>query len=142
MIYTTGYARQNAEDLKALAEHLNAVVCDIRLVPRSRWAPQWNKSSLVALLGPAYRHVKQLGNKTFRELTINILDLNRGIEIVEGLAQSYAVILMCGCANYCDCHRKPVGEAFSARGHEVRELASWGIEPLLANPASKSTCIV
>ncbi|MEW6210624.1 MAG: DUF488 domain-containing protein [Acidobacteriota bacterium] len=125
MIYTTGYTGKQPDDLKSLVKRLDVVLVDIRFLPRSRWQPHWNKSALQQMLGGRYVHVRELGNKQFRQNAINIADLERGIAIIETLALQRPVILMCACADYQHCHRHVVAEELGIRGREVEELESW-----------------
>lgn len=123
MIYTTGYSGKSVDDLRALAERLNAVVVDIRLRPQSRWQPKWNKSSLSILLEDRYIWVGELGNVKYKEKQIEIKDLDAGLEKV--LAIERDVILLCSCSEYENCHRKTVADALRERGREVEELDTW-----------------
>ena len=38
-IYTLGYSGWKIEDVEAVMERLDAILVDVRMVPRSRWAP-------------------------------------------------------------------------------------------------------
>jgi uncharacterized protein (DUF488 family) len=119
-IYTFGYYGKSLEDFKTEVDLLDLVVLDIRLVPQSRFTPQWAKSNLQNLFGANYVHVKELGNKAFKEKRIEILDLDIGLEIVK--AHLPGVVLLCACKYYDKCHRKAVAEPLRAQGYEVKEL--------------------
>ncbi len=120
MIYTAGYYGRDIEAFIAAARQLQAVVVDIRLVPQSRFTPQWRQANLERLFGDNYRHVKELGNKGFKEKRIEIADLETGLPIVEGIQSN--VILLCACKDYDKCHRKVIAEALREKGFETEEL--------------------
>lgn len=127
MIYTTGYSGKSADDLRALAERLDAIIVDIRLVPRSRWQKFWNKSALAAMFNERYVWVEDMGNLKFKEKKIEIKNLDAGIETVLAIENDgqYNLIILCGCSEYEHCHRKPVAEALRAKGRKVEELETW-----------------
>jgi uncharacterized protein (DUF488 family) len=52
-IYTLGYSGWKIEDAQAVLERLNAILVDVRMVPRTRWTPAWNSSVLHERLGDA-----------------------------------------------------------------------------------------
>src|SRR5690349_18034833 len=79
MIYTAGYYGRDIDEFKTTVEGLNATVVDIRLVPQSRFTPQWRQKNLQALFGENYVHIKELGNKGFKEKRIEIADLEAGL---------------------------------------------------------------
>ncbi len=119
-VFTCGYYGRKLEDFKATVKQLNAVVIDIRLVPQSRFFPDWRKGNLEKVFGDAYLHVRDLGNKGFKEKRIEIADLERGTAIVRAIDRN--VILLCACKNFQTCHRKPVAEELQRQGCEVEEL--------------------
>lgn len=121
MIYTAGYYGRDIDEFRATAEGLNAMVVDIRLVPQSRFTPQWRQKNLQALFGENYLHIKQLGNKGFKEKRIEIADLEAGLEIIAQIKRD--MILLCACKHYDNCHRKVIAEALRKLGHETEELS-------------------
>lgn len=120
-IYTAGYYGRDIEEFKATVEKLGAVVVDIRLVPQSRFFPDWRKANLEKVFGEAYLHVRDLGNQGFKEKRIEIADMERGLAIVKALERN--VILLCACKYFARCHRKVVAETLQGQGYEVEELA-------------------
>jgi uncharacterized protein (DUF488 family) len=123
VIYTFGYQGKRAVDLLAKLEQLDAVLCDVRLSPRSRWAPEWNQKQLAALLGERYVHVPELGNVNYKGGPVEIADLSTGLGTILDLAATRAVVLMCVCSKLCGCHRETIAEALHERSVETEELS-------------------
>jgi hypothetical protein len=104
-IYTLGYSGWNPEALKAKAEELNALVCDIRFSPASR-APQWRQPALIALLGNRYRWLKGLGNENYRNGgAIRLHQPEASCAYIATLPPDQPLILMCACRDHHQCHR-------------------------------------
>ncbi|MBI3654150.1 MAG: DUF488 domain-containing protein [Acidobacteria bacterium] len=124
MIYTAGYYGRDFQQFKATVKHLDAAVIDIRLMPQSRFFPDWRKRNLELELSPSYFHVVELGNKAFKENRIEILDLAAGMQFVKRIIEEIQrdVILLCACKSLSTCHRHIVAEAFRKEGHKVQEL--------------------
>ncbi len=120
-VYTLGASGRTPEELRPLLRERDALLLDIRLSPRSRWVPVWNKSNLASLLGDDYRHVPELGNVNYKgDGPIQIADYPAGRAIIEGLSRP--VVLLCQCKDYDRCHRKTVAELLRADGFGVEEL--------------------
>ena len=120
MIYTIGYVGRKPEELKKLAEELDAIVLDIRFSPLSR-IPHWNGEALSKLLRLRYRHVPSLGNLNYKNGgPIMIADYRLGRETI--IQQSRNVILMCVCKSLGLCHRRVVGDFLRREGIEVKDL--------------------
>lgn len=121
MILTIGYTEENAQErIDAFLSNEDAALVDIRLQPRSRWQPQFNKAALEARYPAQYIHVQKLGNLNYRPADrakgIDLLDAQSGVSaIIYLLAQGYPVMLMCACKDYEHCHRKVVYELLQAR---------------------------
>lgn len=123
-VWTFGYQGWKVDDLKAVAERLDAVVVDIRLSANSKDA-SWARPNLQGRLGGLYLHVKALGNKNFRgDGPIELLSPASGMNVVrEIVASGRSVILMCACWNFSACHRRVVSELVGQRlGMETREV--------------------
>lgn len=121
-IFTTGYAGKDISDLKPLIERLDAMLFDIRFAPYSE-IMHWRKVYLKALLGEKYRHIPNLGNRTFKEDKITIQNLHLGIETLLNLEMN--VVLMCACELAEDCHRRVIVQELSKREFETFELSDW-----------------
>ena len=52
-IYTLGYSGWSIEGVEAILERLDAILVDVRMVPRSR-VPVWNSGNLARRLGTRY----------------------------------------------------------------------------------------
>jgi uncharacterized protein (DUF488 family) len=124
MLYTTGYAEKNINDLPALLEHLDAVLIDIRLSPSSKNLV-WSRNYLALLLKRRYRHIPQLGNRALAEGKIQIQNLELGIRLLSDLESN--AVLFCACRDLTECHRLVVSDELRKRGVEVEELDSWEI---------------
>lgn len=122
IIYTTGYTGKNFEDLKPLIEMLDAVLVDVRFSSYSRRS-EWTHDYLKLLLKNRYKHVQNLGNRTFKEGKITIQNLEMGIRTV----QSFAInaVLLCGCEDFAKCHRAVIAQELRRRGIETQELEIW-----------------
>lgn len=127
MIYTAGYYGRNLEEFKETVWRLGAMVVDIRLVPQSRFFPDWRKANLERVFGKEYRHVPELGNKGFKEKRIEIADMKSGVEIIDELYNKpfvgvQSLVLLCACKSYQTCHRKTVAEELEKYAYLVEEL--------------------
>src|SRR5689334_4544023 len=71
-LYTMGYSSWAPAQLAATVRDLGAALWDIRFSPLSR-RPEWQGRALRAAVGPAYVHVKALGNKNYRGGPIELL---------------------------------------------------------------------
>lgn len=133
-IYTLGYNGWKIEEVEAVLAQLDAILVDVRMVPRTRWTPQWNGSVLHDRLGDRYVWLKQFGNRNYKGTVdqIEIADFPTGERrlrelIKKGSDDSAAIpatapalpsvseagksiILMCGCRDVNVCHRKPLAE--------------------------------
>src|SRR5664279_4232291 len=65
-IYTLGYSGWKIEEVEAVVSRLDAILVDVRMVPRSRWAPGWNATVLHARLGEKYVWLKEFGNRNYK----------------------------------------------------------------------------
>lgn len=110
-LYTIGYSGLNPADFKRWVERENALVIDTRMSAASR-IPAFTKSGLTKLLGSQYRHVQALGNINYKSGgEIRIKDPAEGYRIVLGALTSSPVVLLCGCKDVDQCHRKVIADA-------------------------------
>ena len=112
-IYTLGYSGWKIEDVEAVLDRLDAILVDVRMVPRTRWAPLWNSAALQTRLDDRYVWIREFGNvnykSTFEE--IEIADFPTGERRLRQLtAGGKAVILLCGCRDVNVCHRTVLAE--------------------------------
>jgi len=112
-IYTLGYSGWKIEDVEAVLDRLDAILVDVRMVPRTRWAPLWNGSALHNRLGDRYVWLKQFGNRNYKGTfeQIEIADYPDGEKhLREIIATGKVVVLLCGCRDVNVCHRKVLAE--------------------------------
>jgi uncharacterized protein (DUF488 family) len=121
-IFTTGYTGKDVNDLRPMLEVLDAILVDIRFAPFSR-IMHWQKVYLKALLGNKYRHVQNLGNRTFKENKITVQNLQLGLETVLSLNEN--AVLMCACEKAENCHRRLIIAALNEKGIETEEILTW-----------------
>ena len=145
-VYTIGHSTRPQAELIDLLRHYGVVtLADVRIIPRSRHNPQFNREVLAEALpaaGIAYVHLPLLGglrrglgdaspntgwrNESFRAYA----DYMQTAEFAEGLAQLRAlteagpVALMCAEAVPWRCHRSLIADALIIRGVAVREIWS------------------
>lgn len=137
-IYTLGYSGWKIEDVEAVLDRLDAVLVDVRMVPRSR-IPTWNVGVLGRRFGPAstgsaqgrYLWLREFGNRNYKGGPIDIVDFPAGqaklaeitachgdlsrrsaaeTEAPRSRTSGRAIVLLCGCADVKVCHRKLLAE--------------------------------
>lgn len=101
---------------------LDAVLVDIRFSPFSQ-VMKWRREYLQLLLKNRYRHVPDLGNRTYKEGKITIQNLSLGIKTVQSFGIN--VVLMCACENLHQCHRFVIAQELQKRSLQTEELKSW-----------------
>ena len=114
-IYTIGYAHPGAAaNVAQLMRQEHIILLDVRLSPRSRWQPTWNRAALQTAYGARYRWDKRLGNLNYqqRELGIELADghLDAAREAAVLLAGGTSLILLCACKDARTCHRTTVAK--------------------------------
>lgn len=126
IVYSWGYLGRSLSELVALADRLGAVVIDTRYVPHSRQA-EWNRPHLVRVLGDRYRHVKGFGNRRYREVAtdaVELVDAEAGLRAIEPILARQPVLLLCLEREHGACHRSIVADAISERfGARIIPLA-------------------
>lgn len=121
-IFMTGYAGRDINDLKPMLAELDALLIDIRFAPHSE-IMHWRKIYLKTLLGGKYRHIPNLGNRTFRENEITIQNLQLGLETILNLEGN--LVLMCVCREPENCHRRIIERELNRREIETTEIFDW-----------------
>jgi len=123
-IYTLGYTSTTPEELKEIAEKLGAIICDIRINPRSR-APRWNLVQFREAVGwDNYQYLGFcLGNKNYKGGPIELADPQQGVKLVRELLGKKPVILVCACYYHASCHRLEAANLITvASGSEIEHL--------------------
>lgn len=122
-LQTIGYTEPDAQArLDAFMAAPNAALVDIRYSPRSRWQPAFNQKRLIERYGDQYIHCKALGNINYnnREQGIKLADPEKGVvRVVELLQAGHAVMLLCACKDYEQCHRKVAYELVTQLRNEL-----------------------
>ncbi len=118
-LYTMGYrAGWTPKALLMTVRESNAVLCDIRYMPHSRWHSEWNQGVLAKQFGDHYRYVKALGNRNYKlsDAAIAIVELDEGIRQIKVLLGQFSnVIALCGCPQFEQCHRALVAHEVNRR---------------------------
>lgn len=136
-IYTMGYCGWRVEDVAALLEKLDAVLVDVRMMPRSRWKREFNCSALQKRLGDRYAWIRAWGNRNYKGGPIEIVDFVGGVDEVVAMRGPgrRPVVLLCGCKDVNTCHRKVLAEKLAERWDaEVEHLSP----PLSASALPKA----
>jgi len=113
-IYHAGYREPGTLELidQALADHPELVLIDIRYTPESKNS-QWTKSAFFKRHGERYSWIQDLGNVNHKEPgNIRIANPEKGIAKLTEILAQHSVILLCGCPEYDNCHRKSVIELY------------------------------
>ena len=125
-IYTLGYSGWSIEDVEAVLDRLDALLVDVRMVPRTRWAAAWNSAVLAKRLGERYTWLRAFGNVNYKGTfeQIKIADFPAGEKRLRDItATGKAVVLLCGCRDVNVCHRKVLAERLAqAWGAEIEHL--------------------
>jgi uncharacterized protein (DUF488 family) len=140
-IYTLGYSGWSVEAIKTFVESVNGVAVDVRMVPRSRYAP-FNGTAFSRLLGERYCWLSDFGNVNYKNGgPIAIGNFDKGVEQLGPVKDAgKAVVLMCGCPDVNICHRKILAERLAQRwGAEVVHVAAPPkVKPSPVSQSSKS----
>jgi uncharacterized protein (DUF488 family) len=126
-IYTIGYAHPGAAaDVARFMQQEHVILFDVRLSPRSRWQPMWNRVVLQATYGARYQWEKRLGNLNYqqRELGIEFAEghLDAAQEAAALLAAGTSLILLCACKDARTCHRTLVAKLIQDAIQALREV--------------------
>jgi uncharacterized protein (DUF488 family) len=133
-VYTLGYAGVTVDELKAVAEALDATIFDVRYSPQSR-NPTFRLAHLKKELGDRYHWLRAFGNVNYRNGgEILLEDPSAGMLAVH--QSQKPVILMCACRDYDTCHRKTIAEFLTEYAFQVQE-----IDPKQYKPAHQPTLL-
>ena len=104
------------EHVQGWVDHLGAVLIDVRLSPNARQA-DFRKSNLEERFGrDRYWHIEELGNVNYRSESgpTKLKDEVIGLEALAFNLRRGPVIIMCGCWNVNECHRKFISDKMAA----------------------------
>jgi uncharacterized protein (DUF488 family) len=144
-VFTIGHSTRTIEDFLAmLAAHGVERLVDVRSIPKSRHAPQFNSDTLAASLhkhGIEYLHMKSLGglrhpkkdsanlgwrNASFRGYAdyMTTDEFRDALSRLLDLAREKRTAIMCAEAVPWRCHRSLIGDALLVRGVDVEDIMS------------------
>jgi hypothetical protein len=126
-LYSIGYgSRQGRQELaRLMRDQPTCLIADVRLVPRSA-IPGYTGEALSRRYPGRYWHLPELGNRRYQQARrqrpqagtqdhpmqeIEIVDLKRGLRQLQILLQDHDVILLCGCSQEENCHRRVIRSA-------------------------------
>lgn len=143
-LFTLGYSNNKILDfINILKSHSVTLLVDVRIAPRSRNRPEFNKDALGKRLrksGIAYSYMKELGgfrrpakgsvnmawrNSSFRGYAdyMQSKDFDRAIRKLIKLASARRTVIMCAEGNPFRCHRLLIADAMTVRGFSVFHLS-------------------
>jgi uncharacterized protein (DUF488 family) len=146
-LFTIGHSTRTLEELLALlGENGVRRLVDVRALPGSRRAPQFNSEALEAGLteaGIGYVHVRSLGgrrkpatdsenagwhNASFRGFADHMQtpEFERALAELIELAEAKPTAIMCAEAVPWRCHRSLIADALVAHEHEVLHILGAG----------------
>lgn len=123
-IYTLGYLNFLSSDFQKIVKDKDAYIVDIRFSNYS-FMPFWTGNYLLRNFNNRYVHLKELGNKNYKNenLKIEIFDAENGIKRIKKLLERNDIILCCSCRDYSSCHRKIVSGIIKDKlGIETKEI--------------------
>ncbi len=114
-LYTYGYRGGSLADLREYAA-AGILILDTRHNPTSP-NPLWRRHALSRELGESYRWEKSLGNSNYKTRVppFEIPELEQGLDTLHELLQASPVLLLCGCPEWRECHRRNISEAARER---------------------------
>ncbi len=143
MIFTIGHSNRTLDEFLALLVARGAeLLVDVRILPRSRHNPQFNRESLPTGLAPAgidYIHMPELGghrkarkdsvntgwqNLSFRGYAdyLQTAEFEESLAALQSLAEKRLTAIMCAEAVPWRCHRWLIADALTVRGVNVEHI--------------------
>ncbi len=145
-VHTLGFSSRSWEETVEILRSYNVeLLIDIRTLPGSRYAPQFNQENLVRVLPPAgleYIHLKQLGglrkpnrndptnagwkNASFRAYAdyMQTAEFRAALDELIRLFEGKRSVYVCTEAVFWRCHRSLVSDALSVRGYRPGHIFS------------------
>jgi uncharacterized protein (DUF488 family) len=138
-LFTVGHSNQTQEEfLHLLQVHEVNCIVDVRSVPASKYAPQFNEDGLRWFLKAndvQYLHFgEEFGARRYDclnddgqvdfELAVKTASFQKGVErLMKGLDKGFHIALMCSEANPLECHRfSLVSRYFYEHGLDVQHI--------------------
>lgn len=163
-IFTIGHSTRTIAEFVALLRRVNLdLVVDVRSIPRSRAAPQFDRDTLpesLAAEGIGYRHLPGLGGRRHHrkdappsantlwrvEAFRNYADyaetesFRAGLDELLDLAPDHRCVIMCAEAVWWRCHRRIVADYLLALGVPVEHILGAGqVTPAALTPGAQVT---
>ncbi|BDI29821.1 hypothetical protein CCAX7_18720 [Capsulimonas corticalis] len=130
-LYHFGYPGRAPEDLRRIAERLDATVVDIRYSALMATESRWRGAALRELLGDRYVRCIALADHAGCEArlgSISVIDFQIGVEFLRQI--DGPMILLCGCRDSRRSHRAAVAQRlWTEHRWDSREL-DWEDEPM------------
>jgi uncharacterized protein (DUF488 family) len=128
-VYLLGFWGRTVEDVQRIVADRNAILVDVRLVPFSRWARNFNRESLIKVFGSGYVHAEGLGNVNYKGGPVRLFRPRPTLdELCKRLDAGDNLVLMCVCKYPERCHRSEVACLFAERGYAVECVPAFGME--------------
>ncbi len=127
-LYTIGYADiEAAAQVERLMNQEHMLLVDIRLSPRSRWRPAWNRNALRSVYSERYAWEPRLGNLHYQDRTLAIKLAEGHMDAIHELAkllrEGASIILLCACKDARTCHRTFVAKLIQDAVQKLQEKA-------------------
>jgi uncharacterized protein (DUF488 family) len=139
-IFTLGYSGIKPAKLKEIVEALGAHIIDVRLVPQSRWHPEWNSKALASEFGNRYTWIPDFGNLNYKGGQVEINNFPSGVGYLRrAMRDGRSPLLLCCCKNVETCHRKVVAEliqGFFSRHQTLIEIQHISLDDNTRSMAS------
>lgn len=132
MFWTTlGYAAAGSDQrLASFMSKPRTLLIDLRKDPYSEYA-LWDEGALRRAWGKRYRQAgPYLGNENHsNDGPISIPRLQEGLEtLLRYIIEGWNLVLLCGCMNFCECHRSVIQASFDEIIKTSKIDASYIIE--------------
>jgi uncharacterized protein (DUF488 family) len=161
-IYTIGHSTRTIAELVSLLQQVGvSLLVDVRSIPRSRAAPQFNGDTLATSLaahGIGYRQLAALGGRrhhrkgappslntywrveAFRSYADHAAtaEFRDGLEALRALAAGQRCAIMCAEAVWWRCHRRIIADYLLAGGARVEHIMGAGkVVPATLTPGAR-----
>jgi len=145
VVLTIGHSTRTLKEfIGLLRAHAVSRIVDVRTIPRSRYNPQFNKTSLPGPLkkaGIGYIHMPKLGglrhttvdsrnlgwrNSSFRGFAdyMQTPEFGQGLDRLIRMAKTKRIALMCAEAVPWRCHRSLIADALLVHGIRTEDIMS------------------
>jgi uncharacterized protein (DUF488 family) len=159
--FTIGHSTRPIDEFIQLLQKADVrLVVDVRTIPRSRMAPQFNADALPIALsefGIGYEHIRELGGRRGRRRDVpaeanalwkndsfhNYADYALTDEFRSGLARlrelghARTCASMCAEAVWWRCHRRIIADYMLAAGEAVFHILGHRVEPARLTPGAR-----